>query len=119
MSAPVVRWQIVSPDPERAAAFYSKAFGWAISRHNGLGYREVRTAASGIDGGIWPASPGQPSMVQLFLAVPDLDLAIANAVAEGASVIVPKTVLPDGDAMAILLDPTGQSVGICTLRHQG
>jgi len=44
--------------------------------------------------------------------VPDVAASAAAAVAEGASVIVPVTALPDGDVMAVLLDPLGQPFGL-------
>jgi len=54
-------------------------------------------------------------MTQLFVAVEDLDGAIAAATRFGASIIVPKSILPDGDAMAVVLIPGGVPLGLCTL----
>jgi hypothetical protein len=116
VNATVTRWQLISPEPEAAASFYQRLFGWTVTQGNHLGYREVKSGGTrGIDGGIWPAPAGQPGFVQLFVEVPDLDLCLESAVRLGAKVLVPRTVLPDGDAMAILLDPTGVSLGVCTL----
>jgi predicted enzyme related to lactoylglutathione lyase len=42
-------------------------------------------------------------------------VSIAAAVALGAAVVVPKAVLPDGDTMAVLVDPTGLAFGLCAL----
>jgi len=120
MGAPVVRWQIVSPKPEACASFYSQLFGWRETQDNALGYRELKSGSDrGIDGGVWPAPPQQPGFVQLFVEVPDIEACIATATRLGATVIVPKSVLPDGDAMAVLLDPTGLSFAVCTLRQTG
>ncbi len=44
-------------------------------------------------------------MVQLLVEVPDVDDALASAQANGAQVIIPTQVLPDGDEMAVILDP--------------
>jgi predicted enzyme related to lactoylglutathione lyase len=55
--------------------------------------------------------------VQLFIEVDDVDAYIAKATANGAKVIIPKSQLPDGDAMAILLDPAGMSFGLYTPRR--
>ncbi len=116
MGNPVVRWQIVSPQPEAVATFYSKLFGWSVKSDNALGYRELVTGnPDGIDGGVWPAPPQATGFVQLFIEVPDIDASIAAAEKLGASVIVPKSLLPDGDSMAVLRDPTGMSVAICTI----
>lgn len=114
----VVRWQIVTPDPEASSAFHRALFGWSVDRGNALGYREVRSdAGRGIDGGIWPAPPGAPSFVQLFVEVPDVAVSVARATELGASVVVPVSTLPDGDVMAIVRDPTGVTLGLCALKR--
>lgn len=116
MSNPVVYWQMIAKDPDKVAAFYRKLFGWTIAATNSIGYREVQAEEGGMKGGIWPAPPEAPDSVQLFIAVEDVLKSAENAVALGAKVIVPPTVLPDGDAMAILLDPSGMSFGLVLRR---
>lgn len=117
MSNPVIRWQIVSPEPNKVSAFYQKLFAWKLNTANALGYRELANGTSrGADGGVWPAPPGQPGQVQLVVEVEDVGDTILAAVKLGAQVIVPKSVLPDGDTMAVLLDPTGLSFIVCQLR---
>lgn len=116
MSHPVTHWQIISKEPDKVAAFYRGLFGWTISATNAIGYREVQAEAGGMKGGIWPAPPEAPNTVQLFIAVDDVPKSAQAAVDLGAKVIVPPTVLPDGDAMAILLDPTGMPFGIMLRR---
>ena len=111
MSNAVVQWQIIAKDPESVALFYRRLFGWTISTKNALGYREIAAEAGGIPGGIWPAPPEAPNFVQLFVAVEDCAKAVAKAVELGAKTIVPPSVLPDGDTMAVVLDPAGMSVG--------
>jgi predicted enzyme related to lactoylglutathione lyase len=116
MPNPVVRWQILSPQAEKVADFYRKLFSWKATNANALGYRELQTGvASSVNGGVWPASPESPTFVQLFIEVEDVDASIARAEKLGAKILVPKSVLPDGDTMAVLQDPTGMSFGICTL----
>ena len=113
----VARWQIITPDPEATVRFYSAMFAWSTSNHNAMGYREVTTEKPGIDGGIWPAPPGQPPFVQLFVSVPDVGEAVGRAVSLGAKVLLPDSTLPDGDRIAIVVDPVGMSVGLCTLQR--
>jgi uncharacterized protein len=115
MTAPVLQWQMVSTDPERAAQFYRALCGWTIDTGNALGYRAVDTG--GTPGGIWPAPAGASSLVQLFIGVPDVEAASRQASALGARVIVPPTHLPDGDVMAVLVDPCGVSFGLMQQRH--
>ena len=117
MSAPIVHWQIVTPKPEAVATFYRDLFGWKISAQNALGYRQVDTGQQGLNGGVWPSPPDAPSLVQLFVGVPDVVSAVAEATRLGATVIVPTTTLPDGDVMAILSDPAGITFGV-VLRHK-
>jgi predicted enzyme related to lactoylglutathione lyase len=113
---PVVRWQIVSPNPDATVGFYRKLFRWDASQANALGYRELRPGGGGIDGGVWPAPEPERPFVQLFIAVPDVEDYVSRAAALGAKVLVPASVLPDGDTMAVLLDPLGLAFAICTLR---
>jgi predicted enzyme related to lactoylglutathione lyase len=110
---PVVQWQIVAKEPEKLTKFYGGLFGWKVDTSNALGYRAIDTASGGgINGGVWPSPPEGHNLVQLFVEVDDVDAYIAKATALGASVIVPKSELPDGDALAIVLDPAGLSFGL-------
>lgn len=116
MPNPVVRWQILSPNPDQTAGFYEKLFSWKLTNANAMGYRELSSKEErSIDGGVWPAPAADKGIVQLFIEVGDIDAVISKAEKLGASVIVPKSMLPDGDAMAVLQDPTGLSFGICRL----
>lgn len=117
MANPVVRWQIISPAPEQSSDFYCRLFGWRSDKDNRLNYNAISTGGErGIDGGIWPAPPGAPAFVQLFMEVEDCQAYLEQAVALGGSVLVPVQALPDGDRMAILKDPTGMSFGIMQKR---
>jgi uncharacterized protein len=116
VSHPVVRWQIISPDPDATTSFYQKLFDWQSSEDNALGYRELKTGDGGIDGGVWPSPQGERPFAQLFVAVPNVEAHVARATSLGAKVLVPPSALPDGDVMAVLLDPVGLPFGICSLR---
>jgi uncharacterized protein len=110
---PVMQWQLITKDPARLQAFYTKLFGWDCSADNALGYRMLDTGSErGINGGIWPAPPNAKSFVQLLIEVDDVPACVKHAAELGASVIVPPQKLPDGDEMAILHDPEGVPFGI-------
>jgi uncharacterized protein len=117
MSDPVVQWQIVTTNPEPVAAFYRKLFGWTITTQNALGYREVETGEGGTRGGIWPAPPDAHSFVQLFVSVADVARSLEQAIELGAKTIVPPTMLPDGDTLAIVADPHGMTFGLMQRRE--
>ncbi len=108
MGSPVAQFQIVSKSPDETARFYGELFGWQVNAQNALGYRQIDTgSAQGIQGGIWPAPPQAGSFVQLIIAVEDVGAAVAQATELGAQLLIPPTILPDGDQMAVLQDPQG------------
>lgn len=102
-----------STDPRRLATFYGRLLGWPISRDE-PGWVTLRPG-DGIPGlsfqdeslyqpPVWPAAPGeQQMMMHLDIEVDDLDAAVAEAVAAGAT-------LPDHQPqkdVRVLLDPDG------------
>lgn len=113
MGNPVMQFQIISKAPDQTAKFYSSLFGWKVNGDNPLGYRQIDTGSSvGIQGGIWPAPSQSPNFVQLFVAVDDVKAAIGKAEGLGAKTIIPATVLPEGDEMAVMHDPQGMSFAL-------
>ena len=113
MANAVLQFQIVSKVPDKAASFYSSLFGWKIDTANPLGYRGIDTGSEeGIQGGIWPAPPQASDFVQLFVAVDEIKSAVKRAEDLGATLIIPPSVLPEGDEMAILRDPQGLAFGL-------
>jgi hypothetical protein len=72
--------------------------------------------ADGIHGGTWPSPPNERPFVQMLVAVPDVAACVAQASALGATIVVPPSMLPDVDAMAIIATPSGLSIGVCALR---
>jgi predicted enzyme related to lactoylglutathione lyase len=111
MGAPVLQWQLVTPNPDQAVKFYKDLFGWTVNAKNALGYRQIDTGC-GISGGVWPAPPDAHSFVQLFIGVADVEQSVARATALGAQIVVPVTAMPDGDTMAVLRDPCGVTFGL-------
>ena len=113
MANPVVQFQILSKRPDETAQFYGDLFGWTVNADNPMGYRQIATgSAEGIQGGIWPAPPQAPNFVQLFIAVDDVATAVRKAEGLGGKLLIPPTVLPEGDEMAVLHDPQGMSFAI-------
>jgi uncharacterized protein len=113
VSNPVLQFQILSKSPEETASFYSALFDWKVDVNNPMGYRQINTGSSdGIQGGIWPAPPQAPNFVQFFVGVDDVKAAVQKAEQLGAKQIIPPTMLPEGDEMAVLLDPQGMSFAV-------
>lgn len=108
MGRPVIQFQILSKNPDRTQEFYTTLFDWSVNADNPLGYRMLDTKAGrGINGGIWPSPPEGHSFVQLFIEVEDLSKYVQRATELGAQIVIPPQVLPDGDQMAVLVDPEG------------
>jgi uncharacterized protein len=113
MGCPVIEWQMLVKEPEKAAAFYGALFGWTVDSNNALGYRRVSTGnGEGIDGGIWPSPPEGHNLVQLFIHVDSVPEYHKRAQQAGARTIVAPQKLPDGDELAIMLDTQGMPFGL-------
>ncbi len=113
MGQPVMQFQILARRPDEAERFYTQLFGWKVNADNPLGYRAIDTGSKrGIAGGIWPAPPEGSSLVQLFVEVDDVAAHVASAQKLGANVVVPPQKLPQGEEMAILVDPQGIPFGL-------
>jgi predicted enzyme related to lactoylglutathione lyase len=117
VSCPVVHWQMLVKDPDNTATFYRDVFGWKIDANNALGYRRVQTGGGeSFDGGIWPSPPEGHNLVQLFVGVDSVDEYVARAEAQGARTLIPPQHLPDGDIVAIMVDPLGMPFGLIKKR---
>jgi predicted enzyme related to lactoylglutathione lyase len=115
MGQPVMQFQMLAKNPEAQAAFYTKVFSWDVDANNALGYRTIKTGSErGINGGIWPIQPGTEghAMVQLFIEVDDVASYVEKVKDAGGNVVMPPQKLPDGDEMAIIIDPEGLPVGL-------
>ena len=121
MGKPVIHWQIMTKDPEKAQTFYSQLFGWKMDDNNPLKYTLVDTQAkSGIQGGIWKIPPEAENRITIYVQVEDLPTYINKAKALGARVLVPpqSLPLPNGDAIALIQDPTGLVIGLVKEKSQ-
>ena len=110
---------IEAPDPGALARFYAQVLDWPIA------HEEPGTAVLAAPGGssfvvfqqatdyrppTWPPAPGdQRPMMHLDFQVGDLDAAVADAVALGASVA---TSQPQPH-VRVLLDPAGHPFCLC------
>jgi predicted enzyme related to lactoylglutathione lyase len=126
---PDLRVCIDVDDLERGLAFYTRAFGLAPGRRAGSGWVELLGAAAPIDllakPARTPATPAAPAVrdygrhwtpVHLDVVVPELDAAVARAVAAGAVLERPVQEQAWG-RMANLGDPFGH--GFCLIEFRG
>ena len=115
MPNPVVHFEVQSADTDKSKAFFKDVFGWSVSdapMPGGVTYGLVDTESGvGINGGIGPSFTGE-TCVTFYIAVDDPQAYLDKAVASGAEVLVPVTVIPDAVTMAMFKDPAGAVVGL-------
>jgi predicted enzyme related to lactoylglutathione lyase len=110
----VVHFEIPADNPERAAAFYKKAFGWKIEKWPGpMDYWMVNTGADGepgINGGL--LKKGDVSTTTNTVGVESVDDAIAAVSKAGGKLIMPKTPIPTVGYFAYCQDTEGNLFGV-------
>jgi hypothetical protein len=111
----VIHFELGATEPERAASFYKKVFGWQVQKWDGpQPYWLVTTGPQdqpGINGGIMRHMDAQPRTVNT-IEVPDVE-AFARSVEEaGGKVVVPKMAIPGIGYQIYCLDTEGNIFGI-------
>ena len=109
MGKPVTQFQIVAKDPDKAATFYGKLFGWSIDTNNPMQYGMVESAGEGIGGGI---GKEDVPLVTFYVAVDDPAATLEKLVALGAKVVMPPQDVPGGPTIARFSDPAGNVLGL-------
>jgi len=108
-----------APDPAALARFYSELLGWPIGHEEpgttviaapqGASYL-VFQQATGYRAPVWPPVDGeQRPMMHFDFQVGDLDSAVAEAVALGATVVATQP----QEKVRVLLDPAGHPFCLC------
>jgi predicted enzyme related to lactoylglutathione lyase len=101
-----------TPDPERAAKFYSDLFGWKIgpgAQSDPSGYLHIQNGEAFI-GGIPPGAhrnPKAPPHWLIYFNVTDVDASAAKAKELGASFHFPPMTMEGVGRMAVMADPQG------------
>lgn len=121
----VVHFEIQADDPERAAKFYKKVFGWKIDKWEGgfMEYWMVMTADKdskepGINGGLLrrPAkTPPQECGTNSYVCtvqVNNFDDTAKKIKAAGGIVAMPKFALPGMAWQGYFLDTEGNTFGV-------
>lgn len=117
---PAVMFEVLSPDPARARAFYSAVFGWAYAPGSGphpFHYVHFPAGSPPLLGGIGSANPGVPGFAagtNFYLLVDDaaaLGATLKAAEAHGAAILMPPTIA-DGYHFAMFTDPDGFAIGL-------
>jgi predicted enzyme related to lactoylglutathione lyase len=105
--------ELLTPDVDRAAAFYRDLFGWT-ARTQSMGpmtYTEFLLGEASIAGAQPPPMEGIPPVWTVYFTVANTDQTLENATGRGAQVLVPATDIPPG-RFAVLTDPHGAAFNI-------
>jgi predicted enzyme related to lactoylglutathione lyase len=113
MPHPVVHWEFWSPDPEKCADFYTKAFDWNINHVEEIGYRIVEPGGEGgIGGGIMQPQQGPwPGNMTFYIDVDDLEAARKRITDAGGKIIVEHQDVPNVGSFCLFEDPDGRVLG--------
>lgn len=111
MSHPIIHFEFGSPDGEGLADFYGRLFGWEV-QPSGPEYWLLSPGSGSLAGGVLQTSGGITPYFTVYVAVDDLDRAMEQAEALGASAIVPPTTVPGVGTFAMFRDPAGNMVGM-------
>jgi predicted enzyme related to lactoylglutathione lyase len=118
MGQPVVHFEVIGKDGEKLRSYYSELFGWEINADNPMNYgvisREGNTGDGGvgIGGGIGGAPEGYDGHVTFYVAVPDVEEALAKAEKLGGTRIFGPDEVMDGLILGQFSDPEGHMIGV-------
>ena len=118
MGNAVVHFELMSKEPEKVSAFYSKVFAWTISHRPEIDYRIVETGAEGemhgINGGIVkPDKPGPwPGNMLFYILVDDLAAYRKKVVAAGGKIAIEEQKVPGMGKFSLFTDPEGRMMGL-------
>lgn len=104
---------VVCPDLDASATFYSELFGWVAPEGAGEfgGYRTARLRDRAI-AGLAPQMGDGPVVWSTYIATADADATTAAVSAAGGTVMYPPMDVGELGRMAILVDPTGSVFGV-------
>lgn len=124
MGHPVVHFEIIGNDPAKLRSYYGELFGWEydtsgpvaaeVSEPGNYGFVSAATTSegAGIPGGVGGGAGYDPHVV-FYVAVPDVEAALAQAEALGGTRRMGPTRAPGVDlVVAKFTDPEGNLVGL-------
>lgn len=118
MGHPVVHFEVIGKDGKALQRYYSELFGWKIDADNPMGYgivaREDNLSPEGIGigGGVGEGPDGYEGHVTFYVAVPDVEAALAQAESLGGTRIMGPDSPMEGLVLGLFTDPEGHVVGV-------
>ena len=123
MGQPVVHFEVVGKDGGKLRSYYAELFDWKFEKPSAdapMDYEVVSADANkapdgnGIGGGVGTGPDDYDGHVTFYVAVDDVEAALAKAESLGGTrVMGPETIL-DGLVLGQFQDPEGHMVGVVT-----
>jgi predicted enzyme related to lactoylglutathione lyase len=113
MADRIVHWELMGPDGDRLKSFYEQMFGWVAEPVPGFeGYHMVDAAHAGVGGAVGTGSDEMPNYLTIYVEVDSVDERLDRAEAQGATTVIPRTVIPGMVTFGMFADPAGNIVGV-------
>ena len=118
MGYPVVHFEVIGKDGEKLRSYYSELFDWRIDADNEMNYgmvsREENQApdGTGIGGGVAQGPDGYEGHVMFYVAVPDVEAALAKAEALGGTRVMGPETIMGSMVLGHFTDPEGHLIGL-------
>lgn len=113
-------YELMTPDPEGAKAFYDAVIGWDIGPpHDAIGYRMIGRLDGGNAGGVLPLgaemqAQGARPVWTAYIAVDDIDEIVAKIEAKGGRTLMPPRQIDQVGRIAMVADPQGNPFYVMT-----
>ena len=123
MGQPVVHFEIIGKDPAKLRNYFGELFGWefdlpspvseAVSDPASYGFvnRMTTSDGTGIPGGVG-GGPAYEAHAVFYVAVPDVEAALARAESLGGKRLMGPERAPAGLVVGHFTDPEGNLVGV-------
>lgn len=112
MSGKVIHFEIPIDDTGRGVAFYSKAFGWSLEQWGPMEYWTTSAGeGEGIGGALTRRTADSPTLT-FYIAVDDVDAALAAVEAAGGRRLTERMPIPTVGWSALFEDTEGNRVGV-------
>ena len=117
MANPVMHFELVAKHPEKLKDFYARLFGWRPEEFPGMDYALLHPdAGQGIGGGVGGAQNGLAPGLAVYVQVPDVEKALAQARELGAGKVLQEpNDYPGVGRFAVFSDPEGNRIGLWKL----
>ena len=123
MGQPVVHFEIIGKDPAKLRGYFGELFGWefdvpspvsaAVSDPASYGFVNRMTTGdgTGIPGGVG-GGPGYEAHAVFYVAVPDVEAALARAESLGGKRLMGPERAPASLVVGHFTDPEGNLIGV-------